>query len=113
MSDPTNRDRLIDQARSFPDLISKAETFDPAFAATLRGKALAKSKTLWGTLAALGVAWAVREFNLGWDASISELISGLLVLCVAAGLRYVTAGPITGVVNAKPPAGSKSGMLTT
>lgn len=99
----TTRDNLIAQAHSLPDLISKAETFDPAFAAALKGKALVASKTVWGTAATMALSWAASRYGLGWDADTCGLVSGVLTMAATAGLRYITTGPVTGIVTAKPP----------
>lgn len=96
----TKRDQVIGMAKDLPDLIVKAQTFDPALAASLTGKALIASKTVWGTLAAMLVSWAVTRWGLGWDADTCAEVSGVLVMAATAGLRAITKAPVTGVVTA-------------
>ncbi len=100
----TKRDQLIGMAKDVPDLIAKARTFDPDLAASLTGKALLASKTVWGTLAAMVVSWAVTRWGLGWDADTCAEVSGVLVMGATAGLRAITKAPVTGIVT--PAAGT-------
>jgi hypothetical protein len=94
------RDRIIEQAKSLPDLISKAETFDPRLAKILTGKALVASKSVWGTPVTAGISWAASYYGLGWDAEACALVSGAMVVAASAALRYVTVGPVTGILRA-------------
>lgn len=76
----TQRDRVIASAQSLPDLISKAETFDPALAAKLKGQAAIASATPAGALVGGAIGLLVTRYGLGWDAATVNAISGLLIL---------------------------------
>jgi hypothetical protein len=97
------KDRLVSDARSLQDLIARAELADPVFAAALKGKALIASKSVWGTLATMGLSWAAGRYGLALDADAAAMVSGALVMITTTVMRLITAGPITGIVNAKPP----------
>lgn len=97
------RDRVIEQARSMPDLISKAQTFDPGLAKMLKGKALIASKTVWGTAATMAISWGASRYGLGWDAETCALISFVLTSAATGLLRTITSGPVTGIIAAEPP----------
>lgn len=92
----TKTDQVLNSARDFPDMLSKAEQFDPPLASKWTGKAILASKTVWGTAVALIVAAAVKRYSLGWDQNFVDLVSGLIVLGTVAGLRAISDGPITG-----------------
>jgi len=95
-SAPTTRDRIIGDARNAPELLAQAQKFDPAIAAALTGKALIASKTIWGTLATMGISWTVTKYGLGWSDQTDAYVSGLLVMAATAALRDITMTPITG-----------------
>lgn len=99
LTTPTTRDRIIAAANDLPSLLAAAETQDPALATALTGKALAASKTVYGSAAVLLITWAVGKLGLGWGADTITLIAGGLVL---VGLRVITSGPITGLFRKGP-----------
>lgn len=74
------RDRIIASAQSLPDLISQAETFDPAMATKLKGQATIASATPIGALVGGVVGLIVTKYGLGWDAAMINTVSGLLIL---------------------------------
>lgn len=97
----TLTDEVIAQARDLPDLVSKAETFDPELAKKFTGEALAKSKTFWGMIAVTIVSQVVVHFKLGWDQDLVNLVAGVVVLAAAIGFRVISEHPITGLFRAK------------
>ena len=112
MSEPQNmRDRLVQQAQSFPHYVSMAETFDPAIAAALEGKALLASKTVWGTAITMAVTWGVSRYGLGWSPDVCAQVAGALTMVATVVLRSLTKTPVTGIVSnpgIAPPKGSIS-----
>jgi hypothetical protein len=80
------RDQIVASAKSLPDLVAKAEAFDPAMAAKLKGQAVVASATPAGALVGAAIGVLVSKYGLGWDADTVNLISGLTLL--AGG--YVT-----------------------
>lgn len=91
------RDRLIADAKSLPDLVAKAQRFDPALAQQLTGKVLLASKTPWGVLVSGAVGWAVSRYGLGWDGATTDLVAGAAVVLGAYAMRKISSGPITGL----------------
>lgn len=97
----TLKDEVVAQSRDFPDLVSKAETFDPELAKKFTGKAMLASKTFWGMLAVTVLSQLVVHFNLGWNQEFVNLVAGAIVLATAVGLRMISEHPITGLFRAK------------
>lgn len=97
-----SRDQIISQANSLPDLVSKAQAFDPAVAAALTPKALIASKTPIGIMVTYGVTWLASKYALDWDPNFCALAAGLGVLAASYVMRYVTTSPIAGIFKAKP-----------
>lgn len=105
----TRSDQVVSVARDIPDLIAKAEAFDPALAAKFTGQALVWSRTPWGTIAGGAVSWFAAHYGLAcgtvvtsgcWSPETQNLLGGL-----AAGfgcwvgayiMRSISDGPITG-----------------
>jgi hypothetical protein len=96
MTGGVSRDQIVASAKGFADLIDRAEAADPALASQLKGKALAASKTVWGTLIALIVGWVVSRYGLDLSADGTAEVTGLIVMGSVALLRWVSTGPITG-----------------
>ena len=109
----------VKAAQNLPDLVAKVQTLDPAFADAITGKALAASKSPWGTLLCSAVAWLAAKYGLTctaaaaaatscWSADTVNLVGGLAAMGGAVVGAYImrafTRGPITGVVKAAPPA---------
>jgi hypothetical protein len=94
--------QIVSDAKNLPDLIAKAQTFDPQLAESLAGKSLAASKTVWGTALTMGVSWVATHYALGWPPESSAEVSGAIVLFATVVLRSITRGPITGIVTAAP-----------
>ena len=99
---PTVRDQLVKNAQSLPSLIAAAQTADPALAEALTPKALAASKSPWGTLIVGAVAWASAHYGFGWDDTTCTLVSGVGVLIGSYAMRAITMSPIGGFFHAKP-----------
>ena len=97
---PTVRDQMIAEAKSLPDLISKAKTVDPQLAAQLTTKAAIASKTMWGSVASLIVSWVVTKWSLGWDPNTCALVSGIIAMGVGAVVRRITDPRVTGFLKA-------------
>lgn len=81
-----HRDEIVASAKSLPDLVAKAETYDPAMAAKLKGQAAVASATPAGSLVGAVIGFLVTKYGLGWDSETVNLVSGLTLL--AGG--YVT-----------------------
>jgi hypothetical protein len=95
---PGVRDQIIADAKSLPDLISKAQALDPDLAKQLTGKALLASKSIWGNAVALVVGWAVTRYAIGWDQDTCALATGVVTMGVTVAARWVTTQPISGVL---------------
>lgn len=93
------RDQIVADAKSLPDLITKAQAYDPALAKQLVAKPLIASKTFWGVTITTLLTPIVARYGLGWDQNTVELVSGAVVVLVTAIMRYITASPISGVVS--------------
>lgn len=111
IADPNLRSKLVAAANSLPDLISKAETFDPDLAEQLRGKALIASKTPWGTVLGGIIAWVVAHYGLNVDPGTQTVIAGLGVLAASYIMRYITKGPVTGVLVQGDPAANPQAFV--
>lgn len=98
-----NTDRIIADAKSLPDLVSRATAADPQLAQSLTAKALVQSKTVWGTAAMMVLSWAVGRYGLGWSPDFCALVAGLLTMGATAALRAVTRSPIGGILKAPKP----------
>lgn len=77
---PAQRDSVIASAKSLPDLITKAEAFDPDLAAKLKGQATIASATPVGALIGGAVGVLATRYGLGWDPDMVNTVSGALVL---------------------------------
>jgi hypothetical protein len=98
------KSRMIENARSLPHLISMAREASPSFAAQLQPKALVASKTVWGTILLPLLTFVSAKYGLGWDDDTCTTIAGLVVAGCAVVFRWMTKGPIGGVVSAGPEA---------
>ena len=92
-----SRDQIIADSKSAADLFDRAATYDPELAKQLTVKPLLASKTVWGMAVTAIITPVVAHYGLGLDQGTVELISGVVVVVVAAGLRSITAGAISGV----------------
>ena len=106
----TITDQIVAQAKDLPQLISMANTFNPALAASLTAKPLIASKSPWGVLVCAGVGLIASRYGLAcmgaatancWSPDTVNLIGGLATMAGAfVGsfiMRYVTRSPIGGV----------------
>jgi hypothetical protein len=73
---PDFRDQLIADAKSLPDLVNKAQTFDPPLAAALTQQASMASATPLGAFLAAGAAWLAAHYGLGWGETFDNLVAG-------------------------------------
>lgn len=96
----SQRDRIVASANSLPDLVAKAETFDPALAAKLKGQAAIASATPVGALVGGAIGMIVTRYGLGWDAATVNMVSGMLVLAGGYVTHWIQA-KATAVVPAK------------
>lgn len=85
----------VNGARDLPDLVNKLSAVDPALAQQITGKALIASKSVYGTVIAAGLTWAVTKYGLNWDANLVDAVSGVVVLVASAVLRKFSTVPIT------------------
>lgn len=99
-----SRDQMIADAKSVADLMDKAQTFDPQLAKQLTAKPLLASKSVWGMALTALLTPLITSWGFGWDEGTVELVSGIIVVLVAAALRSITAGPISGITSSKPSA---------
>ena len=100
----TPGDQAVAMSKDIPDLISKAQTFDPALASKWTGTALIQSKTVWGAAIALVLTAIAKRYTLGWDQNTVDIVAGLIDLGIIAGLRKITDTPITGWLRKATPA---------
>lgn len=97
-----SRDDIVSAAQSLPDLVSKAQAFDPAVAAALTPKALISSKTPIGIIVTYIVTLIASKYGLGWDPDFCQMAAGIGVLAAAYVMRRITVSPISGIFKAKP-----------
>lgn len=95
------RNQLVSDAKSVPDLIAKAKQVDPSFAEQLAGKSLLSSKSPPAIALAAVLAWVSTKYGLGWDQSTVDVLTLIIGVVAAYGMRAITRGPITTLV-AKP-----------
>lgn len=100
LTNPT-RDQIIADAKSAADLLAGAQAFDPQLAQQLTAKPLLASKSVWGVALTALLTPLLASYGFGLDQTAVELISGVAVTAVGAGLRAITSGPISGVVSSK------------
>lgn len=100
-------DRVIADAQSLPDLIARAKLLDPNLAAMIEGKAAIGSKTVWAAVLTPLLAWLVARYGIGWDDGTQTLVVGLASAGIGVAVRFVTKGPITGIVSAAPTEGAQ------
>lgn len=101
-------DDIIAAAKNLPDLISKAQTFDPPLAQSLIEKSLLGSKTAWAPLITWGVSAAASRYGVGWDVATSSMVASLLSYGVLLVVRYFTRSPIGSILpKAVPEAAAK------
>jgi hypothetical protein len=98
LTTPT-RDQIIAGANSAASLLSAAQNFDPQLAQQLTSKPLLASKSVWGVALTALLTPLIANYGLGLDQTTVEILSGLAVTAVGAGLRAITSGPISGVVS--------------
>jgi hypothetical protein len=115
MTTPADRDQIIADAKSLPDLIAKAQAADPDLAAQLIPKSLVYSKTPYGTLIVSGVSWLAAKYGLAcaagavatncWTPDTVNLVAGFAAMAGAfigsAIMRYIIKSPIGGILKAK------------
>lgn len=86
---PTLRDTVIGDARNLPDLINKAEQFDPELAKRLTGTAMGASVTAPGVFLAWALTLISTKYGLGWSPDFCALASGTVVLVAGYTLHYL------------------------
>lgn len=99
MSEPVSqtviRDQIVADAKNVPDLIAKAQTADPWLAQQLTGKSLFSSKSPPAIIVAALITWASTKYGFGWDQSTVDLLTMVVGVIAAYGMRFVTSAPIT------------------
>ena len=90
--------QVVADARSLPELVRGFERTSPDLAKSIEGKSLIASRTPWGVLLAGAIGWAAARYGLGWDSNTVDLVAGLAVLAGGYAMRYVTTGPIRGLL---------------
>lgn len=99
---PAPNVELIQAIKTAQKFLDEAKASDPTLVAALTSKALVASKSVYGAAIASGLAWLGTRYGLALTPDVSAAISGGVVLLVSALLRYVTAGPITGIIKKGP-----------
>lgn len=108
-------DRAVNAAQDVPDLISRWETIAPELAAQLKPKALAASKTPWGTIVGTILGWAIPHYGLActavvttkcWSPDTVTYVTGFgVILGTMLGayvMRYISGTPISGILTPGP-----------
>lgn len=73
-------DRVVEGAKSLPELVAALKIVDPSMAAKVSGAASAAGATPLGTFLAGAVGFAVTRWGLGWDQDTQAMVVGACVL---------------------------------
>lgn len=96
-------DAAVAAASSFHSFVSNLERVNPALAQQFESKPLLYSKSVWGVALTYAVGLLSTRLGLGLDEHTADLVTGAVLLLVAAVLRRLTRRPIAGIVTTPAP----------
>lgn len=74
----SDRDKIISDAKSLPDLLAKAQTADPDLYAKLTGATSTGLKAPGGSLVVLLVTAAAARYGLAWSPEVCMIVAGVI-----------------------------------